>query len=254
MIKNLAAVTLLAACAQAASAAPTTVTIGTLTTYFGENTNADGKVSGDPVTARTAFTGAVTSGSTTVETFETAASGPVTSLPVFSGGATLTPDGDAYASIQDTPGAPFGRFNTTDGGAKYYEGTEDFTVCFGSSSFSAFGFYGTDFGDFGASVSLQLLQGTACGTDVGKPLDIMFSDGGTQNSSLLFFGFTDTAVNYTGVRFRVTQSDPLNPDGLGFDDLIIGTAKPPNPAPEPGTLALVGASLLGLVAARRRRR
>jgi hypothetical protein len=160
-----------------------------------------------------------------------------------------------------------GRFNTTgDTDGPWWETKDNFSIKF-ANALSAFGFYATDVGDFGARVTLELL-----GTD-GKVLEIVdFSklktattksgvqqlndDEATPNGSLLFFGFTDTERQIGSINFLIGQVTGGTNDYIGFDDFITGplksTTEPPG-IPEPATLALVAASLAALAATRRRR-
>lgn len=134
--------------------------------------------------------------------------------------------------------------------ARWFESSGEFTILFGDS-FSAFGFYGTDFGDFRGQLFMELL-GTG-GNAVASHRFTGFTSG--LNGALGFFGFSDSNQAYTGVRLTVEQvPGDQSPDFFGFDNLVLGNASRSNPVPEPGSLALVGASLLALSATRRRRK
>lgn len=154
-----------------------------------------------------------------------------------------------------------GRFDTTGDTAKqWWLSAYTFTLTF-TQGVSAFGFYGTDFGDFRGSFELELLRGTTVvGSRVLKEAS-QVSAGGMENANngwLQFFAFyDDSGQTYDAIRFKINQSgiDPDEFDYIGFDDFVVGQLAPGGgTAPEPGSLALVGASLLGLAAARRRRR
>lgn len=159
-----------------------------------------------------------------------------------------------------------GRYDTTGDAAKqWWLSAYTFTLSF-TQGVSAFGFYGTDFGDFKGSFEIELLRGTSVvGGKILKEADAPSTTpmGGpppenANNGWLQFFAFyDDSGTTYDGIRFKINQAstDPDDFDYIGFDDFVVGTLAPGGggSTPEPGSLALVGASLLGLAAARRRR-
>lgn len=217
-------------------------------TFFGENQSPGGTVSGDPVTARTAFLAAL-SGGVGTEDFEGFADGTIAPINLIFPGttgnitATLTGSGD----IENSPNS--GRFATS--GSNYYETNANFQISF-SSPIAAFGFFATDIGDFSGQMSLVLTNG---GT---VPIVIPHTVNG-NNGSLLYFGFVDTANTYTAINFSTSTGN----DFFGFDDMTIGDAQqvvvvppvvPVNPQNIPvfGPLGLL-ASLLGLLWFGRRR-
>lgn len=201
---------------------------------------------------------------TQTESFSSAAVGELTSderptLPVFTGG-TLTPTfqlGERYR-VRD---ASFeGRFDTTcivtpdNCSPRYLEASGSFNLSFGGA-FNGFGFYGTDIGEFLGSLRLELIGSNGQTT----LLDTVSFTNGTDDGGALFYGFFDDESTYTGVNVFITQFNPEEGfDFFGFDDLVLGRLDDdpvdPNPTPEPGSLALVGASLLALTAVRRRRK
>jgi hypothetical protein len=173
------------------------------------------------------------------ETFEDFSPGATAPLALgFSGAEHATLDGTAH--VQDFYDNGLHAIS----GTKYVfvltqTGTE-MTVTF-ERPITAFGFSGTDLGDFGAGLRLDLLRPAGASSSVVVPYELPGADGNE-----LFFGLID-AHPFTAVRFVSTGSA----DGWGFDDLIIGT---PAPIPEPRTVVLVGLGLLGLGLVSRRRR
>lgn len=112
----------------------------------------------------------------------------------------------------------------------------------------AVGFYLTDYGDFGDSVTLELfLDGASLGTQ-----QILGSS--TADGSVAFFGvYSSSKFDQFRINFNRSDDckggDDFECDLVGLDSLIVGLQNRTGPnIPEPGTLALIG---LGLVAARR---
>jgi hypothetical protein len=136
---------------------------------------------------------------------------------------------------------------------RFIESASSFVYSF-SRDLSAFSFYGTDFGDFFGTFRLELFND---GKEVfGQALSNQEAQGAEGNGNLLYFGVVLDQQVFDEIRFVITQTSPTAVDVLGFDSFTVGTRKvtvPPNPAPEPSSIALVGLSLLGLGAASRRK-
>lgn len=202
-----------------------------IVTYFGEDTTANGSFvsGGNAETARNDFLSAL-SGGVGTQDFEGFTVGTNTPLAISFPGST----GTIGATLQNTgavqSGPSVGRFATS--GSQYWEtitGSGGFLLDF-DTPISAFGFYGTDIGEFGASLSLRLTDSGGGTTDVDVP--------NTENgpdAALLFFGFLDVQESYTSIAFL----DAGASESFGFDDMTIGdTQQITNPPPESGVIPL----------------
>ncbi len=123
-------------------------------------------------------------------------------------------------------------------GTFYETITIDFT-----EDISAFGFYATDVGDFNGQVTIDYIDGSSDEINIGNTI---YNEGG----SVLYFGFYDLETSFESVTFGNTAPGA---DWFGFDNLTIGTHEQidPNPTPEPSTIILLSAGLLGLAARRK---
>lgn len=196
-------------------------------------------VGGNAATARTNFLASL-SASVGTEDFEGIASGAVVplalSFPGTSGSITATLTGGG-GNVRSSGGA--GRFATS--GSQFLETDSggDFNIEF-SDPVAAFGFFGTDIGDFGGNLILTLTNGTT---------EMVTIDTDTEpNGSLLFWGFRDDTNTYTNIAFTNTGSG----DVFGFDDMTVGdpTQVLPPTIPEPN--AFIALSMIALCGGARR--
>lgn len=218
--------------------------------YFGEDTPTGGSIpaGGNAETARNDFLAHLSGvGSEDFEGFATGSAAPLTlSFPGSAGNleADLTGDGGIES------GTSTGRFPTS--GNQFYEVTGDFGIDF-ATPVAAFGFYGTDIGDFDGRLTVTLTDSNG----VESVFEVAHTiNQGNYDESLLFWGFIDSTMSYTSLTFGNTAPGV---DYFGFDDMTIGDAEQiipedPTGVPAPGTLPLLLTGALGALAAWRRRR
>ena len=206
-------------------------------TFFGGNLTPGGTVSGAPLTARNSFLASLTGvGTEELETFANNATAPLALTFV---GSSITATLTGSVQVFDTPAN--GRFNTTAGGDTLFETAGAFQIDF-TSPISAFGFYATDAEEAGAlSVTLRAVGGATTVLNINT--------GFGNDGSLLFWGFTDSAVQYDRITFGNSSAGA---DVIGFDSLTTGQVGG-RPVPEPATLSLLGVGL-GAAGLRRLRR
>lgn len=170
-------------------------------------------------------------------------------------------------------------------------GTDPFTILF-DTAVKAFGFWGSDIGDFGASgdcdandpnctgnpaavlrILVNLTEAVALGMDDsvsdctlvnavgGKSSQLACEiSGGKTDGNFLFWGLASSSEaaiqSIVFTNLTTTATSGLR-DGQGFDDFVIGDIEVDGggggQTPEPGVLALAGLGLLAAGAARRRR-
>lgn len=235
----------IAVCAAALSAAPV---FASPVIFFGEDVN----MAGDPNQA--VFTNADNARNTFfanltgvgVETFEGIATGTTSPIMLtFPGAGTATLNGSGNVGSGNDGS---GRYPVS-GTQYYYAGANDFSIAF-STGISAFGFYGTDIGDFGGQLTLTL-TGSNGVTTLTVPNTI--GSGGSTSGSNLYWGFYDTANTYTSISFGNNSGGA---DIFGFDDFSVGSLAQvtPQPAPEPATWAMMVGGFGALGATMRKRR
>ena len=212
--------------------------------FFGENTNPGGVVSGAPATARTSFLSSLIGvGSEGFETQTVSAGAPI-GLTFAGSSGSITATLNGAGQITGAATACCGRFNTTPGGSQWWTASGVFNIAF-SSAVSAFGFYGTDIGDFDGKITVSLEDTLGNVTDY-----VVDNTLNGPDASLLFWGFTDTSTAYNRITFDNTNSGV---DFFGFDDMVIGDRGQIS-VPEPVSLALFGLALAGLGLTRRRQK
>jgi hypothetical protein len=217
----------------------------TLTVYFAENTNALFQVTGAPVAARAAFLAAL-QGSIYSEPFSGYVVGDAAPLDILFTGSS----GDILATIQGDGKIEAsniaGRFNTSppDGGIEAWWRSNGagglFSIDF-AQPIAAFGFYGTDVGDFNGRLIVTLRD--TQGADTVLPVAHTQP---SPNAALLFWGFVDSAKTYTRISFSNTSG--LNNDVFGFDDMVIADSGQIVPPPAPPSIARADAWPAGTVA------
>jgi hypothetical protein len=212
------------------------------TTFFGQDLTATNTEIAHPNSdaAQTAFLATLVGVGT--ENFDTLAfPDPAPIALTFPGAGTATLSGSG-ALAQGADGA--GRYAIS--GNQYYNASSgNFSIAF-SDPIAAFGFYGVDIGDYGATLTLQLTDTNAVVTNLVVPLTP--GAGGSTNGNVLYFGFYDLTTQYTNIAFINSSGGG---DVFGFDDMTVGSIEQVRPTPEPGALALVGIALAGLAWQRR---
>lgn len=219
-----------------------------ITTFFGEDLN------GDPNTPLTSFpnsdaayaqwVAALNAGPFTQEfdTFPGADPANPATPPPAGAGLPLSitfPGSSITATITDDPfpGSNFSAVyafaaNTTDGFGRYpitypncivdytvpRTATGQLKITF-SSAVHAFGFYGTDIGDFGGQLVLALEKVDGTIVNVTVPNQLGTGSGSPQDGNTLFFGVVDYATGYLSVRFL---NDQAGVDVFAYDNFSIG--------------------------------
>jgi hypothetical protein len=194
--------------------------------------------------ARTAFLSNLSGVGT--ETFEGFANGTSLVSPgitvSFGGGntATLTgPDSNSFVN-EVSSGTVSGRYPIS--GTKYVEAGRGLSLSF-SQPQVAFGFYGTDIGDFNGQVTLTLADGSSTLVNIGNSTNI-------NGGAVLYFGLINP-VPFTAISFGNTSGGT---DFFGFDDFTIGRPDQVRVVPLPAAAFGGLLMLAGLAAPRALRR
>ena len=235
------------------------VSLGTSTTiaapivYFGEDLSPGGTVpvGGNAETARNSFLSNLTGvGTENFDSFSNLTSigggGIGLSFPGSSGAITGTLTGTNGGICDQTVGGTvngitcgFSRFATS--GNNYLQNASNMTISF-STGISAFGFMGTDFGDFSGVVNVNFSGGGNASYAVNS------TQGSQANGNVLFWGLIDDTNSFTSISFNATGGSG---DVFGFDDMTVGDIQQISSVPEPGTLSLFLVGVLGLLRGRR---
>jgi hypothetical protein len=223
------------------------------TVFFAEEAAPSATVTGTPVTERASFlsylSGVTSEGfegftaSNTAQAVSITRNGTTCTIKQliseYDGGFTDIEDVEYEPKILDLALQPLvGRFNTTASGANWldmavetgndasapsgiWEGRYRASFSF-SVAISAFGFYGTDFGDFteGRRVMADLTLSGGGTTTVEITDDITSHADG----NLIFWGFIDGDSTYTKVVIYVEQTTSSSAEGLGIDDIVFCTS------------------------------
>lgn len=216
------------------------------TIYFGENLFPGEAVSGAPLTARNSFAGQLTGAST--EDFSGFAPGSNPPTLTFAGSAgpingTFSGSSGEICVTNGCGGS--GRFATS--ATAYFDVSSTIGISF-STPIAAFGFYGTDIGDYNGQLTMTLIRNGGIDTVLNVPHTL-----GAANGSLLFYGVIDTANPFDAIQFGNTQSGD---DFFGFDDMIVGDVQQvTGGVPEPSTWAMLilGFGAVGATLRRRQR-
>lgn len=191
--------------------------------FFGEDVFPSFSVGGAPLAARDSFVGAVSNES--VITFEAVALGGAYGVDPIAGVAFVGPLSAIEATftttgqmrVVETPvGGYAGRFNTTPGGTRFLDFQDNLTIEL-SAPVNAFGFYGTDVGDFDGQVKVTLTDDVGGTQTLDVPHSLLGNDG-----ALLFWGVVRATPIASARLFCVPNTVGLT-DYFGVDDIIIGS-------------------------------
>ena len=204
------------------------------TVYFGEDLGYWPTPPVNSNVARDAFMARLSGVGT--EGFESFALNTAAPLILDFGYATATLGGEGFVNSGDWAG----RHEVF--GTQYWNNMNAGMAIDFSTPQAAFGFYGTDIGDFGGQITLMLDNSALTVLTVPNSTN-------APNGSTLYYGFVADLGNETFTRIVFGNTD-LD-DYFGFDNLTIGTLG--QVVPEPMTLLVLG-SVLGAAGLYRRLR
>lgn len=190
-------------------------------------------------------------GTETFESYNNLTGGPLSIG--FGSAGTATMSGNGY--VESTPsGTATGRYPIS--GDKYWTGAGQFSIAF-SKQIAAFGFYGTDIGDWNGNLTLTLLNSL---TGFSQKLTVNHTAGRPANmgGSVLYFGLiADKNEVFDRIAFGNTAPGV---DVFGFDNMTIGALEQvaplvsePSSEPVPEPLTMAGMALGGAMLAGARR-
>ena len=231
-----------------------------LTTFFGEDlgtgTNLPLTTHTNADEARALFLAELSNpGTEDFEDFQRDTEAP---LSITFPGAMVTATLTGAGKVKFVPGTSHSVGRYAISGEQFWQtGLDVTTLSFGvefTAPVAAFGFYGVDIGDFGGQVILTLtLDGDVVETiNIGNTI-------GAPDGGVLYFGLIETTLTFDAITFDNTTSgnEPDEKDFFAFDDMTVGSleqVEPPNPIPEPASLALFGLGLGGVGFMRRRKK
>lgn len=161
-------------------------------TFFGEDTNGGAIAASHPVAdaARAKFFSNLSAvGTESFQGFATNAAAPLAINFGSAGTATLSGTGTVQSGTSGT-----GQFPIS--GTQYFNANGAFSLAF-STPVASFGFYGTDIGDAGGTLSLSLTDAANKQTTLTVPNQV----GSVANGSVVYFGFFDTLNTYKSISF-----------------------------------------------------
>lgn len=217
--------------------------------FFGEDFNPTGVGTGgmpNSVNARNNFSGQLVGvGSENFESYSVGTTVPPPLAINFVGAGTATLNAvSSVITISNDPRSAAGRWATS--GSKFVETDAggDFNITFNNpGGVAAFGFYGTDLGDFENQLVLRFTRNDNSTYNVVVPHSQ--GSGGSTNGRGIFFGFIADPNNvFKKVEFL---NSGANVDVFGFDDMMVGSLQQVLPLPTAAWMGLAGLAGMGLI-------